>query len=139
MTDTSLNDRLGRFLQGSWTGAKRVQGLQGGARAFVLSLVAQNSRRPILIISPGSRDAENLYDDLAFFLSEERSLPPVLKRLHLFPSWEVLPFEKLSPHPDNLSGRLEGLYKLVEEPAPILIGTPAALMQKVIPREALKR
>ncbi|MGE5302947.1 MAG: transcription-repair coupling factor [Alphaproteobacteria bacterium] len=139
MTDTSLNDRLGRFLQGSWTGAKRVQGLQGGARAFVLSLIAQNCRRPILIVSPGAREAENLYDDLTFFLSEERSLPPVLKRLHLFPSWEVLPFEKLSPHPDNLAGRLEGLYKLVEEPAPILIGTPAAFMQKVIPKESLKR
>ena len=25
------------------------------------------------------------------------------------------PFENLSPHPDNLAGRLEGLYKLVEE------------------------
>jgi transcription-repair coupling factor (superfamily II helicase) len=139
MTDTALSDRLGHFLQGSWTGAKRVQGLQGGARAFVLSLVAHSGRRPILIITASAHDAENLYDDLTFFLGEERSLPPVLKRLHLFPSWEVLPFEKLSPHPDNLAGRLEGLYKLVEEPAPILIGTPAALMQKVIPREALKR
>ena len=139
MTGTTLSDRLGRFLQGNWTGAKRVQGLQGGARAFVLSLVAQSSRRPILIITASARDAENLYDDLALFLGEAPSLPPVQKRLHLFPSWEVLPFEKLSPHPDSLAGRLEGLYKLIEEPAPVLIGTPAALMQKVIPKEALKR
>src|SRR6185503_536744 len=66
-------------------------------------------------------------------------LPPFRKRLHLLPSWEVLPFEKLSPHPDNIAGRLEGLYKLVEEPAPILISTPAALMQRVIPKAELKR
>lgn len=139
MTDSDLSEKLNHFLQGRWTGAKRVQGLQGGARAFVLWLVAQASRRPILIIAASARDAEHLYDDLTLFCGEDPSLSPIQKRLHLFPSWEVLPFEKLSPHPDNLAGRLEGLYKLVEEPAPILIGTPAALMQKVIPKEALKR
>src|SRR5262249_7756028 len=74
-----------------------------------------------------------------FFLGEEPSGAPLQKRVHLFPSWEVLPFENLSPHPENIAGRLEGLYKLVEEPAPILIATPAALMQKVIPKESLKR
>ena len=66
-------------------------------------------------------------------------MAPLRRRLHLFPSWEVLPFENLSPHPENIAGRLEGLYKLIEEPAPILIATPAALMQRVIPKEALKK
>src|SRR5262245_74964 len=32
----------------------------------------------------------------------------------------------------NIAAHLEGLYKLVEEQAPILIATPAALLQKVI-------
>ena len=50
-----------------------------------------------------------------------------------------MPFENLSPHPENIAGRLEGLYKLIEEPAPILISTPAALMQKVIAKDALKQ
>jgi transcription-repair coupling factor (superfamily II helicase) len=139
MSDLDLSAKLERFLQGTWTGMKRVQGLQGGARAYVLSLVAEKSRRPILIIAPTASDAENLYDDLSFFLGEERSLPPFRRRLHLFPSWEVLPFEKLSPHPDNVAARLEGLYKPVEEQTPILIATPAALLQKVIPREQFKQ
>src|SRR5215467_5889095 len=139
MNDFDLGTELERFLQGSWTGARRIQGIQGGATAYVLALVAERSRRPILIITPTTGDAENLYDDLGFFLGEERSLPPFRKRLHLFPSWEILPFEKLSPHPDNVAGRLEGLYKLVEEHAPILIATPAALLQKVIPKEKFKQ
>ena len=139
MNDFDLGAKLEHFLQGTWSGAKRVQGIQGGAKAYVLSLVAEKSRRPMLIIAPTTSDAENLYDDLGFFLGEERSLPPFRKRLHLFPSWEVLPFEKLSPHPDNVAARLEGLYKLVEEQAPILIATPAALLQKVIPKEQFKR
>ena len=118
MNDFDLGAKLECFLQGTWTGAKRVQGIQGGAKAYVLSLVAEKSRRPMLIIAPTPSDAENLYDDLGFFLGEERSLPPFRKRLHLFPSWEVLPFEKLSPHPDNVAARLEGLYKLVKNTHP---------------------
>jgi transcription-repair coupling factor (superfamily II helicase) len=139
MIDIPLTDRLEPFLSGTWTGAKRIQGLQGGARAYVLALVAARARRPILVVAASARDAENLFDDLAFFLGEDRGLAPLGKRLHLFPSWEVLPFENLSPHPDNIAGRLEGLYKLVEDSTPILIATPAALMQRVIPKEALKQ
>ncbi len=139
MTAIPLAERLERFLHGTWTGAKRIQGLQGGARAFILSLAAARAQRPALIITASARDAENLYEDLEFFTGEERAMAPFHRRLHLFPSWEVLPFERLSPHPDNLAGRLEGLYKLVEETAPILVATPAALMQQVIPKDVLKR
>jgi transcription-repair coupling factor (superfamily II helicase) len=135
----SLTDRLEQFLSGTWTGSKRLQGLQGGARAYVLALVALRARRPILAITSSTREAEKLFDDLTFFFGEDRALAPLRKRLHLFPAWEVLPFEKLSPHPDNIAGRLEGLYKVVEESAPVLIASPAALMQRVIPKEALKQ
>ncbi len=139
MSTIALADRLTGFVRGKWTGSKRIQGLQGGAHAFVLSLLAERMQRPMLIVVAGAREAENLYDDLHFFLGAVPSADPLRSRLHLFPSWEVLPFENLSPHPENIAGRLEGLYKLVEEPAPILIATPAALMQRVLPKEALKR
>ena len=139
MTDIALAQRLEHFLKGPWTGSKRIQGLQGGARAWLLAQLATRERRPILVVCSSPREAENFYDDLNFFLGENRAQAPFRKQLHLFPSWEVLPFENLSPHPDNIAGRLEGLYKLVEESAPILIATPAALMQKVIAREALKQ
>ncbi|HUR71212.1 MAG TPA: transcription-repair coupling factor [Candidatus Limnocylindrales bacterium] len=139
MTVSPLSERLAQFLRGNWSASKRIQGIQGGARAYLIALAAAEIQRPVLVIAPSANHAENLYDDLAFFLGEERGLAPLRRRLHLFPSWEVLPFENLSPHPENIAGRLEGLYKLVEEPAPILIATPAALMQRVIPKEALKK
>ena len=34
MTDIALAQRLEHFLEGTWTGSKRVQGIQGGARAL---------------------------------------------------------------------------------------------------------
>ena len=138
MSTIALADRLAAFLRGKWNGSKRVQGLQGGAHAFVLSLIVENAERPTLVVVPGAREAESLYDDLNFFLGADPATDPFRSRLHLFPSWEVLPFENLSPHPENIAGRLEGLYKLIEEPAPILIATPAALMQRVLPKESLK-
>src|SRR6185295_1336398 len=139
MTELALAQRIENFLQGNWTGSKRIQGLQGGARAYALSLAARRANRPFLIVCPSAREAEYLCEDIIFFLGEAHSGAPLQKRVHLFPSWEVLPFENLSPHPENIAGRLEGLYNLVEEPAPVLIATPAALMQRVIPKELLKR
>lgn len=139
MATSSLQDKIASFLPEKWEGEKRISGLRGGARAFFLSLLARRKPQPLLVIAPTAREAEGLFFDLAFFLEEEGNLPPLQKRLHLFPSWEILPFEKLSPHPDNVAARLEGLYHLVEGQAPILISTPAALMQRVLPKEAFKQ
>ncbi|HXG50558.1 MAG TPA: transcription-repair coupling factor [candidate division Zixibacteria bacterium] len=138
MDSSSLKRTLEEFLQGSWRGVRRIQGLQGGASAYVLALIAAVQRRTMLVVAPTPSSAENLYHDLAFFLGEEPSLNPLRKRLHLLPPWEVLPFEKLSPHPESVAGRLEALYRLVEEPASILVSTPSALMQKMLPRDAFK-
>ncbi|HWP22600.1 MAG TPA: transcription-repair coupling factor, partial [Candidatus Binatia bacterium] len=139
MTDLTLSRRLEHFLRGNWSGAKRVQGLQGGARAYVLSLAATVAKRPLVVIAAGAGEAEKLHEDLSFFLGEQSAGVPLAKRLHRLPAWEVLPFENLSPHPDDVAGRLQALYKLIEDPAPILIATPAALMQKVVSREDLKQ
>ncbi|MBI2989282.1 MAG: transcription-repair coupling factor [Deltaproteobacteria bacterium] len=139
MVSSSLREKIASFLPEKWGGEKTVSGLRGGATAYVLSLVAQRKCPALLIIAPTTREAENLFFDLAFFLGEERALSPLEKRLHFFPSWEILPFEKLSPHPDNVAARLEGLYYLVEGQAPIVISTPAALMQRVLPKEDFKR
>ncbi len=133
-----LRDKVEEFIQGNWKEPKRLQGLTGGTKAYLPSLLATCSRHPILILAPTPKEAETLFQDLTFFLGEEEKGSPLEKRLHFFPSWDVLPFENLSPHPELLAARLEGLYHLVEGQAPILVSTPAALLQKVIPAEALK-
>jgi transcription-repair coupling factor (superfamily II helicase) len=135
----SLSENIEPLVGGRWTGEKKLRGLQGGARAYLLALIAERRRAPTVVVAPTAREAEQLFLDLGFFLGEEPATAPLEKRLHLFPSWEILPFENLSPHPDSIAARLEGLYHLLEGQAPILVSTPAALMQKVIPREALQR
>lgn len=139
MMPSSLQERIGPFLDSKWEGSKSLYGLKAGARAYGLSLLAERSPRPLLIITPTMREAESLSLDLAFYLGEEAegSLPQ--NRLRIFPSWEILPFERLSPHPDNVAARLGGLYHLLEGRAPIFVSTPAAMMHKVLPKEAFKK
>ncbi len=138
MTHSPLQEKLDTFMGGEWTGEKRIHGLKGGGRAYLLSFLAEKTKRPILLIAATTREAEVLYQDLAFFLGEEEGLSPMEKRLHLFPSWDVLPFEALSPHLELVAARLEGLYHLIEGRAPILVSTPAALLQRVIPKDDFK-
>jgi transcription-repair coupling factor (superfamily II helicase) len=139
MISTSLQEKVEQLLRGDWHGEKRIHGLRGGASAYLLSLLGARTKRPILVIAPTTLEADTLFQDLAFFLGEEQRSAPLEKRLHLFPSWEVLPFENLSPHPEHVAARLEGLYQLMEGQAPILVSTPAAMLQRVIPKEALRQ
>jgi hypothetical protein len=53
MSDLALSEKLEQFLRRHWNGIKRVQGLQGGAGAYVLALAAISARRPMLIIAAG--------------------------------------------------------------------------------------
>jgi transcription-repair coupling factor (superfamily II helicase) len=139
MNPAGLDKTLKALVQSGWIGEKRLHGLKGGAPAFFLSRLATLSRRPILAVAPTAREAEGLFSDLTFFLSENGASDPLSKRIHLFPSWEILPLEKLSPHPENVQARLEGMYHLIESRAPVLISTPAALMQRVIAKEHFRR
>jgi transcription-repair coupling factor (superfamily II helicase) len=137
MSVSAFAEKLDLWLRDA-EGERKIYGLRGGARPYAVSLLAQKKRRPLLVITPTARDAENFANDLSFFLGTREELTPLEKRLHLFPSWEILPFENLSPDPEHVAARLEGLYYLLEGAAPILISTPAALMQKVVPRDYFK-
>src|SRR5689334_21032377 len=60
------------------------------ARAFTLAgLVATTQRRPYVIAVPTTADAERLTHDLAAYLGSDK--------VDLFPAWETLPFERVSP------------------------------------------
>src|SRR5262245_66380684 len=94
----------------------RVQGLKGGARPFFLFRLLGSAPRPALIIAPSNREAELLASDLRFFFGEADDVAPFTRRIHYLPSWEVTPFEDLSPAADVVAGRIAGLYHLRPSP-----------------------
>ena len=138
MASLSLNDEISRLLTHEWRGEKRISGLQGGAKAYAVFLAARQLDVPLVVLAPTVKEAERLFLDLSFFLGEESGSPPLERRLHLFPGWDILPFESLSPHPDQMAARMEGLHRLGEQSAPVLVTTPAAVMQRVVPRESFR-
>ena len=79
-----------------------------GLRPFVLAgLVKQ--RRTVLAVTATGREAEDLVAALGSLLDEDR--------VALYPSWETLPHERLSPRADTVGRRLAVLRRL-RHPSP---------------------
>ncbi len=80
-----------------------------GARALVAAGLARaagpdGGSRPLLVVSSTGREAEDLVAALSAFLPVDR--------IGLFPAWETLPHERLSPRSDTVGARLAVLRRL---------------------------
>ncbi len=71
-------------------------------RPFVVAHLAR--RRPLLVVTPTLKDAEGLAEDIAAFSGAEA--------VEVFPPWETLPHERLSPQPSTVGRRLRVLDRL---------------------------
>jgi transcription-repair coupling factor (superfamily II helicase) len=101
------------------------------ARAIVVAGLAERSdRQPLLVAVPTSGEAERLVNDLATFLGPDE--------VDLFPAWETLPFERVSPNTDTMGRRLRTLWHLRDpDRAPRVVVAPVrALVQRLGPHVA---
>ena len=69
-----------------------------GAWPFAVGTLAQ--RTPLLVVTATGRQAQDLTTVLRYMLGD---------RVELFPSWETLPHEKLSPAVETVSTRMRVL------------------------------
>src|SRR4051794_17714011 len=75
------------------------------ARAVsIAGLVELSRRRPMVVAVPTVADAERLSGDLAEFLPADS--------VEMFPAWETLPFERVSPSIETMGRRLRTLWRL---------------------------
>jgi transcription-repair coupling factor (superfamily II helicase) len=95
----------------------------GLGRAFATRLAAESARRPLLAILPDSRAVNDAGAALAF-LGIEASV---------FPDWEVLPYDRFSPHQDLISARLSRLWGLPRETAGLTLIAAPTLLQRLPP------
>jgi transcription-repair coupling factor (superfamily II helicase) len=77
-----------------------------GAQPLLATALAQ---RPLLVVTATSRDAEDLTRSLGDTHDPDR--------VALFPSWETLPHERLSPRSDTVGARLAVLRRLAHPDA----------------------
>jgi transcription-repair coupling factor (superfamily II helicase) len=101
------------------------------ARSIAIAALAQLSgRRPVVVACPTSTMAAQLADDIKAFM------PP--GDVMLFPAWETLPFERVSPSVETMGRRLEVLWRLQDpERSPqIIVASMRALLQQLGPDTA---
>jgi transcription-repair coupling factor (superfamily II helicase) len=111
-------------------GDGRVVAVPEAPRAFfVAGLAALSERAPILVAVPTGTEAERLAHDL-------RQLLPAATDVDVFPAWETLPFERVSPAVETMGRRLRTMWRLQQggEQLPRVVVAPVrALVQRLGP------
>jgi hypothetical protein len=83
-----------------------------GARVFAAAALAERS--PVLAVTATAREAEDLVDELGDIVGSDQ--------VALYPAWETLPHERLSPRSDTVGRRLAVLRRLVHaDPTPVRV------------------
>src|SRR3954466_5055858 len=103
----------------------RVAVPESGRAIAVAALAQLGDRSPLLVATPTGTHAGQLYDDLRQFM------PP--DSVVLFPAWETLPFERISPSVETMGRRMDVLWRLRGESArpQVIVAGVRALLQRL--------
>lgn len=98
-------------------------------RPALLGLLADTSQ-PLLVVTPRSSDATKLAESIGAYVGEDR--------VAVFPAWETLPFERLSPQPQIVGQRLHVLHRLQasDTALSVIVAPVRALLQPMDTRLA---
>jgi transcription-repair coupling factor (superfamily II helicase) len=93
----------------------------------IAALSTLSNRQPLLVACPTGTMARQLHDDLSQFLDDDE--------LVLFPGWETLPFERVSPNVETMGQRLDVLWRLrnPEHCPKVIVAGVRGLLQKLGP------
>ena len=133
MADVALSTLLPRLRRDDslpllgWA-SSNVIAVPEAARAFTIAGLAQaTDRHPIVVAVPTAADADRLAHDLRAFLGDHD--------IDVFPAWETLPFERVSPSVETMGRRLRTIWRL-RDPARmprVLVAPIRALVQRLGP------
>src|SRR3954452_18416686 len=75
------------------------------ARALVVAAIeSASTRHPLVVAVPTTAEAERLVGELGTSLGPDR--------VDLFPAWETLPFERVSPSVETMGRRMRAMWRL---------------------------
>jgi transcription-repair coupling factor (superfamily II helicase) len=106
------------------TGRIRVSGLIPTAKALLLVLLQRAAGRPLILVGPDNRTAEDLVPVLQAFHELTGGNDP--NSIVSLPTRDVLPFQNLSPHPEIQEERAVALWKIATGAVSILVSPIAA-------------
>ncbi len=127
----SLTNFLPKNLQSGFSSVlKKCGNLPGMSLSMICAALKELSQKNTLFICADGFDALSLSSEL-FHLAP-------LSDIRVFPDWETLPYDQLSPHQDIISARLKFLADLPYVKNASLIIPLSALMSRLPPRSFLQ-
>ncbi len=114
--------------------------VNGPGQAITLAAFQEISDAPVIVITPTMRDAEALAHDLAcFFPQADHAAQPgaSLDDVVLFPSWDTLPLERVSPDVATMGQRLAVRWRLASPTPPAIVVAPVRALLQRLPQETL--
>ncbi|WP_433268302.1 transcription-repair coupling factor [Actinosynnema sp. CS-041913] len=102
--------------------------LEGAPAARPLVVAALARRTPVLAVTATGREADELTSVLCDLIGPDA--------VAIFPSWETLPHERLSPRADTVGARLQVLRRLRhpgDHPLRVVVATIRSLIQPMAP------
>ena len=107
----------------------RVSGLAGSSRSLFLAHAHRKRGGATLVVVEDTATAEEMFEDMTGLLDP--------REVALFPPWEVLPYDQVSP-PGDLSGRrMAALFALLKNKPLFVVATVRAVMQRTMPPAVL--
>jgi len=106
------------------TGRIIVSGLTPTAKALMLVLLQRAAGRPLIVVVPDNRAAEEVLPVLQGFSELTGACEP--SAVVSFPARDVLPFQNLSPHPEIQEERAAALWKIATGAASIVVAPVTA-------------
>ncbi|MDQ3107324.1 MAG: DEAD/DEAH box helicase, partial [Actinomycetota bacterium] len=119
------NDPAVSSILGSTSGLVAVP---EAARAYALAgLASLSGRHPFVVAAPTTTDAERVAHDLRAFLGDDE--------VDVFPAWETLPFERVSPSVETMGRRLRVMWRLrtPDRMPRVLVAPVRAIVQRLGP------
>lgn len=95
--------------------------LQGSAAALLFKEISKQHQQLFILVARNSQHLAQLESELEFY-----GLKPTI-----FPDWEILPYDRLSPHQDIVSERLAILSNMPQQG--VLLVSASTLAQRVAP------
>ena len=99
---------------------------ESGQAAVLAAIAEKNGRHPVVVATPTTADAERLAGDLSAMLDGGATL---------FPAWETLPFERVSPGVETMGRRCQAIWQLLDPVGcpRVLVAPIRALLQRLVP------
>lgn len=106
--------------------------LYGCSTAYSIAQLLADNRASVLLLVADASALAQIEDELRFFCPDDL---PIIG----FPDWEMLPYDRLSPHKDLSAERLKTLSHLPHFTYGICIATIPSLLQRLPPQDFISK